>query len=442
MPSSDRSLVRRVGATAAVAAAAASIATLVVTFGVVDLEVGRDAEADALARAEAVARALDAEATDGPVTTEVVEEEVVELGHGPASLAVWGPEGHIAGDDAMPASASDGCSTLTSQDGAWLVCRATCERAGYWALVGEPRAQIFAYRASLLLGGVVALLVVVLGAIGAGFGVGRWSLRPLVELQGALAHVDAASPADSVALPRSGMREVDGFAEAITALLSRLDVELLRSRRFAADAAHELRTPLTKLRTELELLAEDHEAGALEGVALGRAVARVEELGRLVDHLLLLASPGVALRGDGLVSVAALAETAVESLEPAESARVSLDLEDDGTVCGDATVLAAVVTNALGNALKFSTGPVALRVAATSEHVVLRIDDEGPGLDDAARERAFEPFFRAADQRGAPGHGIGLALIAHVVDAHAGEVAFVDETPGAHLEIRLPRHRV
>ncbi|MCB0969790.1 MAG: hypothetical protein KDB37_23355, partial [Ilumatobacter sp.] len=133
------------------------------------------------------------------------------------------------------------------------------------------------------------------------------------------------------------MREVDGFAEAITALLSRLDVELLRSRRFAADAAHELRTPLTKLRTELELLAEDHEAGALEGVALGRAVARVEELGRLVDHLLLLASPGVALRGDGLVSVAALAETAVESLEPAEAARVSLHLEDDGTVCGDAT---------------------------------------------------------------------------------------------------------
>lgn len=441
-PSSGRrSLVRRVGLVAALTAAGASLATLSVAMVVVDYRVTSDAEDDALERARALAAELDAEArAQQAVTQAQLEDELREFSHGDVTLAVWEASGRLAGDPALPSPAQDGCEASAGPDGAWMVCRASSASAGRWVLVGEPRSQLLAHREPLLLGGLVALIVVVLGGIFAGISVGRWSLRPLVRLQGALTAMDAAAPQPAPSLPRSGMVEIDDVAATIDDLLGRLRVELERSRHFAADAAHELRTPLTKLRTELELRAEEHDEGSHEGRQLLRSVARVEDLGELVDHLLVLASPESALRGASLVSVSALVEAVVEDLD-ADASRVRLELEDDGAVVGDATVLSAAISNGLGNALKYSKGPVRVGVQDTAEHVVLRIDDEGPGLGEEARARAFEPFYRAPEQRGTGGHGIGLALIAHVVAAHRGDAAFVDDGPGAHLVVRLPRHR-
>jgi signal transduction histidine kinase len=73
--------------------------------------------------------------------------------------------------------------------------------------------------------------------------------------------------------------------------------------------------------------------------------------------------------------------------------------------------------------------------------VVLQVDDDGPGVSPDQRTRVFEPFVRApiAVERQISGHGLGLALIAHVARRHGGIARFIDGDPGAHLEIRLPR---
>ncbi|MEQ9324555.1 MAG: HAMP domain-containing sensor histidine kinase [Polyangiaceae bacterium] len=437
----DRSLVRRAGGAAALSAVIASLVTLLVAMLIVDRRVVHDAEDEALARAHAFVRELDDEAMgEQGVDDRHLQDEVAEFSHGSSKLTVMGPSGRAAGAADVPELGHDGCgivSTSAPHGGEpWLVCRATSTIVARWALVGEPYATVVGHRQSLLAGGMVALAIVALGGVIAGIVVGRWSLRPLVELRRAVGSIDVRDHRRVQPLPRSGLSELDTLATALEDVFGRLRDELERSQLFAADAAHELRTPLAKLRAELELLVED--SVGEQTSLLERQVARIEDLAALVDQLLVLASPESSLRGAAHVSIAAVVESVLDDLDGAE--RVALELADDGAVLGDAHILAAVISNALGNALKFSTGPVLLGLRTTNDEVVLRIDDDGPGLSDDERARAFEGFYRGSAHRNTRGHGIGLALIAHVVQAHEGSVYFVGETPGAHLVIRLPAH--
>ena len=319
----------------------------------------------------------------------------------------------------------------------WLVCRATAQQSAHWVLMGEPKAEILEHRPALLFGGLLALVAVALGGIAAGVAVGKWSLRPLRTVQQALEAVDGTTDGAVPSLPRFGLAEVDAITRSLEHAWARLDEELNRSRRFAADAAHELRTPLAKLRTELELLLEDEPSGADVQAPIQNAVTRVEDLAKLVDRLLMLATPGATLRGARLVSMSGVVEDVVIELG---ATRVEAALDGDGLVVGDEAVLTTAISNAIGNALKFSKGTVRVRVWNEDGEVVVRIDDEGQGLPEEQRERAFDSFYRAPQHRGTSGHGIGLALIKHIADAHEGTAAFVHEPPGAHLEIRLPSH--
>ncbi len=434
MPSSERSLAQRVGWTAAGAAGAAAVATLVVAMAVVDHLERAEARDDALSLAQAIARETRSVGDD----PEALQDEVREFAHGDVSIAIVAADGaRLAGVAEVPTPSGARCGVVSSAGVEWFVCAADAGR-GRRVLVGETAEALHAHRAPLLLGGLVALLVVLLASVFAGLLVGRWSLAPLARLERSVARADAA--ASRAPFDRSGLREVDAIAEALDELLTRLGVELARSRRFSADAAHELRTPLSKLRAELELVAESLPADAEPREAVLRTVARTDELTHLVERLLLLASPEDALVTETLTSLAVVLETVADDLAPREAARLRLTLDADGLVKGDEAVLRAVIANAIDNALKYSDGEVRARVSEDGGDVVVRVDDDGPGLDEEGRARAFEPFFRGPDQRARPGHGVGLALIAHVVQAHGGAARFVDDPPGARLEIRLPRH--
>lgn len=412
---------------AAVTALVASSTTLSVALIATDRGVSRAAETALLDRARALQFELERE---GDYSPPHVDEELSEFVHGDVTVAVDGPYGMLAGSPDLPRLGEERCEILGG-DPTWIVCAAKGER-GVWVYAGRPRALVLAHRDLLLSAGLVALVVVVLGSLIAALIVVRTSLAPLVRL---VAAVDAMSP-DSAALPRSGLAEVDRLAAALESATGRLTDELRRSRAFAADAAHELRTPLAKLRTTLELrgetLAPNSEAAA-ENDAL---VMRTKSLGELVDRLLLLASPQEALQAATLVSLAATVDSVAE--EVGRPGRLALHLLDDGLVYGDATILAAMVSNALDNALKYAPGPIDVSVRRQDSDVVVRVDDTGPGLEPEHLERVFEPFYRAPDRRGAPGFGIGLALVAHVAAAHGGEARFVTEDSGAHLVISIP----
>lgn len=173
-----------------------------------------------------------------------------------------------------------------------------------------------------------------------------------------------------------------------------------------------------------------------------RAQSKLAELQSLVERLLVLAVPSQEQPGlRQLVSLQDVVEDVTAHLPAADRHRLHLaEPRGDVVVYGDVMLLGTLISNAISNAFKFGS---AVRVAAfeSGDDAVLLISDDGPGVPIEDRQRVFEPFIRVRSvaARRIPGHGLGLALIAHVARWHGGSARFIDGAPGAHLEVRLPR---
>jgi signal transduction histidine kinase len=117
-----------------------------------------------------------------------------------------------------------------------------------------------------------------------------------------------------------------------------------------------------------------------------------------------------------------------------------VNVEDDLFIRGDEELLRVLLNNALANALKFSAAEVKVYARRAQSKVWIEVNDHGPGVPLAERAHVFSPFYRtkAALAGGVPGHGIGLALIAHVARIHSGEARFLEVDEGSRLQIELP----
>jgi signal transduction histidine kinase len=348
------------------------------------------------------------------------------------------PEGHVAGDPSAPRPPIGTCEDAKIGE---VPVRACTVAAGAWTLSLATSAYGIEVREDLLSWSV--LLGIAIGALLGGLASHRasvWALRPLLALSERVRRVEPADPHPSVLEPALAHEELEALRVAVVHLVEQLGEALASARGFAAEAAHELRTPLTTIAGELELLAET--ATPEDALAVGQARRRVDDLVTLVQRLLILAqSDPLAGAGADAVDLADVLD-AVQGALPAERrARLDADVEDDVLVRGDPALLGALLTNAVDNALKFSEGPVRVGIRRVAGEALVEVIDAGPGIAEEERERVFEPFYRSrvARRSGALGHGVGLALIAHVARVHGGR-ARIDSKPGegTRLEVRLP----
>ncbi len=272
----------------------------------------------------------------------------------------------------------------------------------------------------------------------ASYWLSRWALAPLSRLRDRVRAIDADDPQSGSLAADAERGEVEELRLAIASLVDRLGSALRAAQAFAGEAAHELRTPLTTIAGELELAAESSGDGAASLVA---AREQVERLTELVQRLLVLAQPNrVDTRSAEIIDLSDVDRAAVNALPALARARLSAEVEDDVIVRGDASLLRALLVNGYENALKFSTGPVLVRIGKSAGQARIDIIDEGPGVAPEERDRVFEPFYRAASVRAskAGGHGMGLPLIARVAWVHNGRAQFLDSARGAHLRVELP----
>jgi len=262
------------------------------------------------------------------------------------------------------------------------------------------------------------------------------SLRPLARVARQVREQDAAALAP---LPAAGLPdEVAPLVQALNALLDRLGLAWAGQRAFVADAAHELRSPLTALKLQAQVLRRLQAAGpagdAGEGPrreALDALVAGVDRASRLVEQLLTLArsEPGAPATPLQPVPLAALLrQVLADSAAPLAASRgsqVTLDADDDTlSVPGDAAALAVLVRNLVDNALRYTPpgGQVALALAGPPAAPRLTVDDSGPGIPEAERERVFERFVRGAAAADAAGSGLGLAIVRSIARRHGATV--------------------
>jgi two-component system OmpR family sensor kinase len=312
------------------------------------------------------------------------------------------------------------------------------------------------------MGRLLGIEVLVFALVLVGLAIASWliikrDLRPL-ETMADTADVIAAGDLSQRVEPAEPRTEVGRLGLSLNAMLEQIEVAFAeraateeKLRRFLADASHELRTPLTSIRGYAEVF----ERGARDDPEdLATAMRRIEEesqrMGVMVDELLLLARLGEGREPEREpVDLARVVSDAVGDARAADGRDISLEAPAELVVTGDEHQLSQVIANLLGNARKHTPPdcPVHVRLASEAGNAgeageaVLEVADEGPGLTPEVAAKVFEPFYRADKSRArqSGGAGLGLAIVAAIVEAHGGSVALRTQPgKGATFSVRLP----
>lgn len=308
------------------------------------------------------------------------------------------------------------------------------------ALAGSISARAASLRTIVIWTGIVGLLLVLVGTVITS----RTALRPLTVLTRRAAHVEGTDDLDVKLRAPGQPQEVAALAEELDGMLSRVEeavaareAALLAARRFAADAGHELRTPLQSVRANLDIAGREDVNTGQRRLALETAASQSDRLGRLVDGLQTLArgeSRLIAPTTDvDLGDITDGAVFAARTRHP--ELTIDSDLPATGPVVqGDADGLWRVVENLLENAARHGRpgGHVRLRVTAHETGAEIVVEDDGPGIPFAERERVIHRFARGRGTAAA-GSGLGLSIIDAEARRHGGTLALSSSDLGGLL---------
>ena len=223
-------------------------------------------------------------------------------------------------------------------------------------------------------------------------------------------------------------------------------------REFAANVSHEIKTPITAIKGFVETLRDgavknpEHAERFLE--IIDKHVKRLETI---IDDLLRLsrieqeAGKKEVLLNEGRLKE--VLETAIQVCEAnaiAKKIEVELSCAEDMVAKFDPPLLEHAVVNLIDNAIKYSgeNKTVWVEAVQTEEEIIIRVRDQGCGIEKNHLSRLFERFYRAdkARSRQLGGTGLGLAIVKHIAQSHGGRVA-VESIPGkgSNFTIHLPK---
>jgi two-component system osmolarity sensor histidine kinase EnvZ len=233
---------------------------------------------------------------------------------------------------------------------------------------------------------------------------------------------------------RASGDEIDLLATSVNAMLDRITELMETLRQVTGDVAHDLRTPLARLRLGLEMSKTD------EATRAGM-VSDIEEMDRIIGQFLDFARVESAAAGEPIDVACELAATVERYARAGHDVRFT-----PGTpafVRMKPAAFSRVATNLIDNALAYGKPPVDVALQRQRDEVVLDVADRGPGIAPGDAERLKQPFTRAGEARsradGAPGAGLGLAIVDRIARLHGGSLELrMREGGGAKARVRLP----
>ncbi len=240
--------------------------------------------------------------------------------------------------------------------------------------------------------------------------------------------------------------EFDELVGGLNAMLARIEGLMEDVRRVSDNVAHDLRTPLGRLRSRLVQLrtkARDEDSRDLAEAALDEADQMLSTFNALLRIARIEA--GDRRHAFARVDLAAIGNDVAELYAPLAEAR-SIDFHHEASAAGvyaDADLLFQSLANLLDNAMKYTPegGRVDLRITAEEKSVSVIVSDSGPGVPASEREAVLRRFYRVESARSTPGSGLGLCLVAAVVQLHEADLELADNEPGLRVRIRFPRAR-
>jgi two-component system sensor histidine kinase MprB len=253
---------------------------------------------------------------------------------------------------------------------------------------------------------------------GLGLLVARSALKPIDELRGSISDI-AVSGSVTDRLDVTGTDEIAELAVAFNELLGEIEASKADQVRLVRDAGHELRTPLTALRTNLEIL-QRHDVPAAERAAMiDAAHFEVAELSALVTEVVDLATDRYEEEDATDVELGDVVTEVAERAKRRNGRLVAI--EDDGSVVRvKRDAIERAISNIVSNADKWT--PSGETIVVRIDSGVVTVTDSGPGFDAGDVDHVFERFYRSSEARALPGSGLGLSIVAQIIDDHDGTV--------------------
>ncbi|KQO00348.1 MULTISPECIES: sensor histidine kinase [Stenotrophomonas] len=308
-------------------------------------------------------------------------------------------------------------------------------RGWVWVQVGQTRRAREELASDLLLGALLPITLLTMGALGlAWLGVGR-ALRPLEAISADLA---TREPHDLHPVRVPVPAEVGPMVDAMNGFMYRLEANIDTLRAFIGDAAHQIRTPLAALRAQAQLALDEDEPEQIRSGLL-KVERNAARLTRLVNQL--LSDAMVMHRADARdfepLDLVEVIKRALRDAVPV-SDDVQVGFISDAAQApmrGDAVLLGEAIKNLVDNAIRHGTrgmsGPdaeVEVVLRQTQDGYRVAVSDHGPGIAPEDRARLFRRFERG-DTRAA-GAGLGMAIVSRVVRSHGGTIELIDRDGG------------
>jgi signal transduction histidine kinase len=289
----------------------------------------------------------------------------------------------------------------------------------------------------------IALIAAAVAVTGAWWLAGRF-LRPLQTMTATAQEISANNLNQRLELSGSS-DELTALGNTLNDLFARLNATFTAQRHFVANASHELRTPLAGQRTLLQVALADPDADTASlRAACGEALQLGEQQERLIDALLTLASSEQGIQTRQPVDLAPIAETVLASrADTATRLGITLDRSlEPAPATGDPVLLDRLIANLVDNALAHNTpsGLVTVSTDVIDSAARLAVSNTGPIIAAADVEQLFQPFRQTGHQRrGRDGHGLGLAIVRAIAEAHSADLkAQPHPDGGLDIEVRLP----
>ncbi|MGE3179893.1 MAG: sensor histidine kinase, partial [Vicinamibacterales bacterium] len=333
------------------------------------------------------------------------------------------------------------------------VVRAPSMRGIYAVAVGMYLAEDERFLGSLarLLAGVWLAGVAATALLG--YALSSRAVRPIAAITTRAARI--ASGDFSVRLDPPVLEdEVGRMTRSLNALLERLYASLAANRRFAADASHELRGPITAMAGEIDVTLKYPRDAAEYRNALVLVRERLDDFVAIIEDLTMLARAqegghDLVLQEVPLGPLLAAARERVAPLAAARRIRVEVDDAARFTAYAEPRLLARVLDNVLGNAVRYNRDEGTVHVGTRFEEhagdapsmIVIAVRDSGEGIPPDERERIFERFYRIdrARARHTGGTGLGLAICREVLAAMRGRIQVAASGPeGTTIELAVP----
>ena len=284
----------------------------------------------------------------------------------------------------------------------------------------------------------IALLIMACASVALGWWIAGRALRPVQQMTGKARRISEANLHERLRVlgPEDELKEL---GDTFDGLLARLEAAFEAQKRFVANASHELRTPLTAERTLLQVALADPSADA---ATLREACEQVLALGtqteRLIDGLLTLATGERGIDCRESVDLADVAARVVQARGGGLTPTLA-----PAPVAGDLRLAESLVANLADNALTYNVpgGWADIRTGTRDGQAVLSVSNTGPVVPPDEVERLFQPFQRlgGARVRNAGGHGLGLAIVRAIADAHDAIVtARAREGGGLEIDVTFP----